>query len=493
MAKKIKVKCVALILSTTSLVIFFLIKKHYIELADTMDSWLIWKGLIFYKDFDSFHLPLGKIILQPLHILSNWDFRLDPLLGLALGIATLATIYLIGNYKKRLISTSVSLLFFSIFYWYTGTGIEYFHEQLTGLLLAVSILFLLKYFESKNSPKSNTASFILGILIGLTLLAGQVVSLTLGAIVVLFMLYSPSAKTKDKFKNLFLLFLGAAIPFLITSIYFVQKNAFQDFFYKNFTYYLFRYLKYGRSPISSLPEFLMPFYLPLLILIIEITNNVIRKQKLIKFDIMFLILCLSTIPFGIFSVFHPHHLTYALPVLALSAGYIFANLWKRGHVQKVFIVIASLTFLLTTLLWVIPWYFFNLKVATDWTIANANTPPNTNGTYETVAWIQKNTLPTTRILVIGNPFFYILSDRLPSIVSGSNMEYVWQNNIDNIKKQVSQSQPEYWILSDSYIRRLIKNYDFHAEMDFINEELKSHYTLKEQFIEWQIWQRDKSR
>ncbi len=116
-----------LYLTSSWLLLLFLLMPHYIEITGVLETWFPYKGLIPYKEFAAYHFPLGRWILLPLHLVSNWNLELDPFVGLAFGIGTLILIYKFGRRSLSPLGTSISLLFFSLFFWFAATGILFFH------------------------------------------------------------------------------------------------------------------------------------------------------------------------------------------------------------------------------------------------------------------------------------------------------------------------------------------------------------------------------
>src|SRR3972149_10209057 len=132
------------------LIILFIFIPHTVELTEVIDTWFPYKGLVMYKDFPITHTPLGRFLIVPLHLLSNWNLEVDPFLGLAIGILSLYVLYIFG---KRFLSkrgTQISLIFFTIFYWYYATSIMYFHEMFIGLTLAIALFFYYKIHEEQK-------------------------------------------------------------------------------------------------------------------------------------------------------------------------------------------------------------------------------------------------------------------------------------------------------------------------------------------------------
>ena len=359
-----------LFISMFWIIFVFLGKRHFIETGNTIDNWFFSKGLVFYRDFESWYFPLGRFIMQPLHLLTNWDLRYDPIVGLLLGIGSLLIIYRVSLTIKNTFSTGVSLVYFSVFYWFSATGVAYYHEQLICFLLSLTLLQLLKILALKSKKIKNTSILILGLLIGTTEMAGQVASITLFVITVIILIFIIYKFTNEVFRKIGYLLVGIGLPFVPLILYVIQKNAFPDFFYSNFTYYFSSYSKYESTSFLSLPKTIGIYYLPLGVLIFFVLLYLFRHIKPNKYELVFILLGISTIPFLIYGVFHFHHLTNTLPVVALLSGLISKKLSSSLKGGKTFIFTVLLVFIILISQSILPWYFNNLRFPTNWEIAN---------------------------------------------------------------------------------------------------------------------------
>jgi hypothetical protein len=482
-----KADIVTLFISYFWLTYFFLYKDHFIELSDTIDSWLIYKGFIIYKDYETFHFPLGRLILQPIHIISSWNFAFDPLLGLALGIASLFLIYLIMKNEKNKFATSMALVFFSLYYWFTATGIEYYHEQLSCFLILLAIYFFLKLLTHKQLITNNLFLFCFGLTISMAEMAGQISSISLVLLVLLFFIYFLKNKQAKSFLLLISFFVGLLGPFVYIGLYFIAKHAFDSFFFSNFTYYLSSYSNYEHLKIALLPHSIRFFYLPFIALFIKIIIDLIGKHKPLNQSIILFVLSISTIPFAVFGVFHPHHLTYALPILSITAGYACLTIQETNLIHK--IIYRSLATLIIFLLFltVFPWYQTSLNKKVNFSIKNDLLIDKNNSMFQSVHWIIDNTSPNTKILVVGDPLFYIKSNRLPSIKSANGMEFSWRD-YPKVESQISSLDSQYIIVADTYIKRLINNYsEVQKSINYMYQVLEDQYVPQANYNEWHIW------
>ena len=463
------------------LILAFLFNPHYIELS-TLENWFFFKGLVWYKEFPAEHFPLGRLVLLPTQLLSNWSFRLDPFVALLSGILCLILIYRFG--KKHLASygTIVSLLFFTIFFWYFATGILFFHEIFIGLLLLASIYILFNmYSEQEISPKK---LLTLGILFSATELSGQIATLSIIAIAIssLYLIKIKSRNPKKFFRSITIVLLGVVIPFFPFLVYFAANNALVDFFYWNILYYL-TYAQDASKNLLILPyKIILTFYLPLAALVIFTPAKRNRNFK----NISLLLISLSTIPGVVFSIFHFHHFNYALPILALTGGMVFTK--KSSNKILTNVLRAAL---LLTLLWILvnkilPWHLSRI-IYPSLKIYNVETVPGDN-THETIEWLRRNTSPDSRIMVVGTPIVYFASDRLPASRPAKGIPYTW-TPIESVKREMTSMPPDYWVVDRRFLNRVAINNSREDIQQFVDEELARCFSKVIQYNNWEIWQK----
>lgn len=487
MIQLIKLINKVLIFCTIWLAFMYFKLSHLIWIPGIVFSWFINQGLIFYKDFINFHFPLSTFFILPFYIFTGWNLEIEPLLSLVIAILTLFMLY---KTSKKIVSPegmSVCLIFFSILFYYFTTSIQYNMEALLGLLLT---LILFNLFPL-NKPFTLKLLFLLGILIGITEFFGQIITLTLGAIII-FIIYliSTNKSSQKKLPSIIYFILGIVIPAILISLYFIKNQAFVDFFQNNIPYY-FTYLKLANNAENPtmLPwDDILLFYSPLLIsLIFLLRNRINLKNK--KSLYILNILGISTIPTVIFSVFHPHHFLYALPILSLLAG-ISVELFLQNHNRSIKIITSIIfIFVIYQLAFsVFPWYIQKISENKGNIIINDSLPGDSMFTATT--WIKNNTPHNTRILVAGDDLFYFKSKRLPS--SKFHVILPWHYQPLNKTIPIIQAnRPDYWIIGDGYLERISSPDGWNSPeiSQFIYEELNKCYNLKISLPEWHIWEK----
>lgn len=468
-----------LYLSLAWLIIIFIFLPHYIELTGVLETWFPAQGLVYYKDFAAYHFPLGRLILLPIHLISNWNLELDPWMGLFTGLGTLYVIYIFGRRFLSTTGTIVALIFFSIFFWYGATGILFFHEILIGFSLALIIYLLFKFHTEKKTD--NRLLFSLGLLIALTELSGQIATITLGIIFILIIYGIIEKGVKKPQVSIGILLAGIALPFLLFSLYFLSKDAWWEFYHYNITYYLL-YSGYKKDSLLSLPfTELFAFYMPLLVLLLI---TLLRKAQKIDYQTVYiLLLSASTIPFIIFSIYHPHHLNYALPILAITAGIAYDK--SKNH--KPIFLGGMAIFLLISITSLLPWHIERMKSPPNFRIANDLYPDSIDPMKDAAGWINYNTPKNTKVMVMGDALFYFRSDRLPASRPSKSIPWGWEPEI--IKDEIQTKRPDYWIVDTNFTQKLIDVYRRPDMVDFLNSELNGCYIKKDSFDSWQIWEK----
>lgn len=474
----------SLILSMVWILFFFIFSKHYIEPTGVVEAWFSIKGLVYYKDFVTYHFPLGRWILIPFLEFFNLDFRPLPFLALFIAYSNLWLVYL---FCKRYLSPSaamISLFFFASFYWFFATQVLYYHDLAIGLFTTLVLLSTFYILEKKFL--SFNKIFLFGTLCSTAELFGQIGSLTiiLALIVIAWRITKGHLNSTYKFQSLLHLGLGFAFPILILSFYFATKNALSDFLFWNFLYY-FEYAGNNKTHLLELPWFyILAFYTPMISLGCGMLFSK-QKNNIPFFGFLF---SLVTIPFTIFSIFHPHHFNYALPTLAIAAGISYDYLKSSNkHLFNLSILyVVSIMFLI-----IFPWYLQHLNYKVNYKIENDVGENPNDPMYQAVEWIKNNTPKSSKIQVTSDPLFFLRSDRLPANKYAKGIPTYFWKPFDKVKPQILSSLPDYWIIEKGFMRRLFLPSELDSpEMgDFINTELNACFVLKQEFDTWQIWQK----
>lgn len=462
---------------------YFLL-PHYVELTGALETWLPYKGLILYKQAHSFHFPLGRYILLPIHLAANWNLEYDPILALLFGTGSLFLIYKFGKRYLHPLSTSVSLLFFAIYFWYAATGILFFHEILIGFLLGVAFIILLKIRREK-SPSINLLLFQ-GLVLSTNLFSGQISGITVVVLAIL-TVWEVIRKKVGK-KALISLLAGLILPGLVLSIYFLSRGALYEFFYYNVLYY-FQYAGYSEAGTSLPWNDLLAFYFPSLVLAVAVLKKLVVRKQIPYLSGSALLVSLSTIPFMLTSVYHPHHLNYALVISAMTLGVALRDSLSDSKSVKVVTTLGIAYIGYMTLTTYIPWHTSRFRIPENMRIANDLYPDDVDPMNDAVTWVKENTNQDDQLMVIGDAMFYLRSDRLPASRPSKGIPYSW-NPLSEVIIEIRQSPADYWVVDTNFIKRLEEIYQRFDITGFIEEELDNCYKLREQYEIWQIWERD---
>lgn len=481
---------ITFILSIVFLTFIFIFTKHYIDQSETIETWLVYKGLAYYKDFSAYHFPLGRISLLPIHLFFNWSFIESPFIGLSMGIGILSLLYYFG---KRFLSkrgAALSLLFFTIFWWYVATQVTYDHEMMMGLFLTCSLFTFFGIYQS--TIISIKKLFLLGAFSSLTLLTGQLSAITIATLIFITFVLAKFKKYKNTMpftKSVFWIFLGFAIPFVIVLLYMARIGALYEFYKFNILHY-FTYADFERPNVFNLPwNYLSIYYSPLLILLILGAANFLKKREINPTVLILIVLNVATLPFNLLGVFHPRHLLYSLLLVAITAGFVIDHKSFQNNIKNRVILLwmASIILIFSTVIF--PYYKNHFIYPPTFRIFNDIFPGDT--TYETTYWIKDNTPKNSTIMVLGTGIIYVRADRLPASRPSRGAPYSWVP-INEVKKEIQAKPPDYWIVDQQFVIRLHTNYPKFNVTDFIENEMLNCYTLQKSFNKWQIWKRDLS-
>lgn len=479
-SKYIRMDLFFLYLVSFWLIFLFLFNPHYIELTGTLESWFPYKGLIAYKDFAAYHFPLGRLILLPFYILAGWNLEVSPFLGLFFGLGSLVIIYLFGKKFLSQKGSSLSMLFFGILFWYLATGILFFHEILIGFLLALIILLLFSSIKKVGPVKL----FTLGFLISLTELSGQIASITLLTLILIILLVI--AKTKNS-KMLIYFSIGLIIPWILTLFYYWKNHALEEFLYYNINYYL-DYRRYEKDSLDKLPfRDLAIFFTPLIFLAYLVIINFIKKRKLSIQILLIFSLSLSTIPFIVFSIYHPHHLNYALPILALSLGFSYDYFSKLQNFAGRAIIIVVVFVLIASSSVIVPWHFERIIFPRNLRIQNDVYFDSKDPMKSAISWVKENTQKDSTLLVIGDALFYFKADKLPINRPSKGIPYAW-SPFEKVKEEL-YPLADFWVVDRQFLKNLILTYKRPDMVDFVNQTLKECFKNSSTFDNWEIWER----
>lgn len=446
-------KIIVFIILIWNLFLFYKL-PHVSWIPGFTGAWFMEKGLILYKNILQTHFPFSQFFLWPFLKMTNWNLWTEPILALL--IVTSSSLYIYFITKKWLSKNAriASVFFFSSFSWYFVTQIQFCEELLIGFLI---LIIFTTTINSLNKKVNNKKLFLIGNIFSITLLAGQI------AIPVLFTLLLINFYVYRK--RIYILIIGMLIPIFIILIYYWLNNSIYDFYFWNIKYY-FTYAKMSGQKEEILPWIdILLFTTPSLLLISK------NKKK------MFLALTgLSSIPLIIFSIFHPHHFLYSLPIMSICLGMAL----DKVKITKIYLLIFTIYFIFH----LTPWYLGRFTNANK--ITNLTNVSNDKNQLEIISWLKNNSEATDKLIVEGDPMFYFRSNRLPANKYFSVLPWHYLP-LDVTKKEFENKKPKFWIIDKSYRQRLIDGWKTPEIVDFIEKQLLN-YEMKYFNSEWEIWE-----
>ena len=198
---------------------------------------------------------------------------------------------------------------------------------------------------------------------------------------------------------------------------------------------------------------------------------------------------ISTIPTIIFSVFHPHHFLYALPLLAILGGLTIDYTFKlKNRSLKIFLIIVWLIFAQQMIFQVLPWYWQKFQSSKGMVLVNDLTTQDSM--YPPVVWVKDNTSQDATLLVTGDTLFYLKADRLPANKYFTVLPWHYKP-LDKTISTIQSNRPDYWVIAPSYLKRLSQSEEWNSPeiTQLIQDELQRCYSKKIEFPDWQIWQK----
>jgi len=472
---KTKLPTITLVVALFWHTMFFLNSPKLTWIPAFLNTWFFEKGLTYYKDFIQLHFPLPHLIAYPLYRFTNWNILVEPLMAYIIVITTTYLVYILTKNKIGDIGRSLSLIFFSLTFWKASTWIQYSGESVIGIFLVASVFCLYTFW--KSSKRLSIVSFLFGFLFSLSVLSGQIVIPTITSLVVLYilLLLKKDLTKKETIMTFLSLCLGLIIPFTIISLYFVSKTAFNDFFFWNIPYYL-TYAKLARENSSSLPwaEIFFFFSPAILLTILAITS----KKK----DFLSIILICASLPsiyFIVKSIFHPHHLLFVLPILAICLGKSIDLIEQKKQ------IIISAIFLLFifayAVLNLLPWHIYRIKQGDR----NYNDISTEKNTVEFTLWLKAN-IGNKKTTVVGDPMLYYYANLTPANKYYSALPWHFLP-IEKTAKEFEYKPPEYWIIDINYLKRFDGPWKATKVRQFISNKIDDCCSLIYENPPWQVW------
>lgn len=410
-----------------------------------LESWLVSRGLVFYKDFGGQYLPFLRLLMIPIHNI----FGLNQYTTIALApITTVAVLYLLFLAGRKWLEGWFSLIpivFFSI--WHTFLSNNHFlATSFLGLTVLMSVILWISWWERPTLKKS----FLIGLLSAASIFTMQIVLPFLVILNVSLFLKFTKSRIKSIAPHFLALGAGFLIPTLIISIWFLFKGALTDLYNLTIKYHLtnYPYASLGRET-ESIFVFLS-IHLPVIIVLFT-------KFKLSKKISLFFSLLLLPLAFW-FAIFHPIRFEISLPAFALVFGIATQGLMKNktGKLRKTGIGLLSVI-LAINLFTILKYKVESYKVKlfeTKYLYEIISEVYPGDPMYTSIEWMKKNSDPQEKIFVLADALFYIKTDRLPAnrrAVASEAFVYV---PFEDFKSEIQASWPAYWVIDERQWRRM---------------------------------------
>lgn len=470
--------------------IFSFIKiPHTLYIPTYLQTWFFDKGLIFYKDFVYANFMFSQIITYPFLKITNWALETEAYLFLA--VLCLTCFFLVksgqkiigGLYTSRPQYIYFGILFFSVFVWYFSTWTQFSQELLSGLIF----LLLITQLINLNKKITSFGLIMFGVTLAAEELTGQITSLSNLWLFVLAisLIYKNIKNHKNEVKTFLHIIIGVIILVGPIAAYFIGKDAFTNLFYWNVTYF-FTYADLANR-IKSVPPLIdfAVIFVPSIILLEDYLLNKNKKDGFAKFAISTSVI--SAFPLTYFSVFHPHHFLYVLPISSLSFV-LLLRLSKDCKIITKFFIILYLAVLISFFIKsVCPWYAEKfLKPGIR--IVNLSRYDQDTLQNQAISWLGKNSSEKDRLLVTGDSMFYFRSKRLPSCNRYTFLPWLFLP-LDKSLNEINNNKPKYWVIDKPYLDRLRFGWKTPEITTFVEKILNDNYTIAFTNRDWEIWKK----
>ncbi len=469
-----KIANTSLALASAWQIFLFVRLDRFIWDVGLVVAWFTSKGLVPYKDFDGGpYFPIPKFIMFFLLPLFNWSPKVTIYIGLAEAFAVLFLLYYASRKYLKGYWQAIPFIYFSIWHAYILGPITFDTNIFVGIFLLGSLLF----FKSILEKNSQTKSFLLGLLSGLSFFSQQMSAIPIGIIFIsTFIFLFKKIKGRTLFAKSFVLpyIFGALLPAVYLFGWFYQKSATKEFIDETILYYLdssrYPFSKLGQSPFDI--QTLLVISLPLIPLILSLNKkNKTESNWFIKTS--FTVILATTISM-LFAVLHPRRFLFTLPSLSFLLAYPASviNILKNKFLRFSYIAILIIL-VLFSIQNILPDLTAALSKVRVYDIYNE--PHAGDGDNEAIEWIKKNTPSTTKIQVMGPMLYYYETQRLPaSSRTYSGLPWTYEP-LDRTINIWTQTPPDYWLVDEGLFRRYHEwGYDNTAK--FIRNFLDKNYT-----------------
>ncbi len=432
-----------------------------------LESWLVSKGLIFYKDFFGAYLPFLRLSMIPLHAVFGYTQYTTIALAPITSVVVLYILFLASRKWLNGWFSLIPIIFFSV--WHTFLSNNHFlATSFLGLTVLVSMVCWLSWWDKPTRTKS----FFIGLFTAFSIYTLQIV-LPFYAILNLSMVF------KSK-RHVIISFIGFIIPTLIIIVWFLSKGALDDLYIWTIKYHFTNYpfANLGREIENVL--IYLSIHLPIFLLLFTGFKN---SKKLL---LLFSLICLP-LAFW-FAIFHPVRFEISLPALALIFGIaaqsILENRSKKLRKWGIrFLFLILLINFYTISKYKLESYRVKLfETKYKYEILSEVYPDDPM--HPAIEWMKTNSGPKDKVFALADALFYVETDRLPAnrrAVASEPFVYV---PFEDFKKEIETSWPDFWAIDERQWKRM----DDYGYQDLRKnfQELVTKDPIVAQFDYWTI-------
>lgn len=455
-----------------------------------LEPWFVTKGLMFEKDFYSTYLPLPKILMIPINILTNWNMATTVIIGFLLVVACL---YLIHKFSFEItnnkLAANLSVVFFSVWYMFILKQNTMDINLLLGFLITSTFYVFVKWL--KNSTKKKV--FLMGILGFSAVFTIQHSIIDIGIIFLSAALYIYINKKNLKF-SLFGLLFPILLSFIVVAgpilIWFYLRGALSDLYFWAVDYYLrdtgypFTRLGFSASDVTLIIMFSLPFALLTFQILINIFEKNKKKMLSLWIPTTLWVILLASFIYALFAIFHPRRLMFILPLNSIAISYIYSQFLKnKNTIYKYTFVLCSVVFLIYFLRDMVPWFTQKIISGTKVDYYNVSYPHDPE--YKAILWIKTYTKPNDTLFVLaGNNLNFFEADRLPANNRTYPIPWVYEP-FDELKYLLKNKPAKYWIVDERLVQRFV-SWGYPHIVEYINTLLKTDYKEVARYDEWMV-------
>lgn len=453
--------------------LFFRINRFVWE-DGIVEPWFVTHGLMFSQDFYSTYLPLPKIIMIPINILSNWNLATTPVLGFAMVLFTVLLIYFIAREVSNKKFANLAVLYFSVWYMFILQQNTLDVNLLIGFLILLAYFIYIKWIDKQNFKNT----FLFSLVGTAAVFTIQHSAISVG---IIFLAMCAFILFKDRnmkaFRRLVIpCFLGFGSIVFPILIWFALRGALDDFYFWSIDYY-FRDTGYPFSKLGFSPQdlnFLIVFLAPLVFSFVVI----IAKKKWKSIPLMLMLIASAL--YILFAIFHPRRVMFMLPIQSVFIGFVFYEVFEvqKRKLSRFIALIYIGIFLIYFLGTIMPWYKDKISVGTKVNYYNVVQPFDPD--YMAVEWVKKNTTKDSTLFVLaGNTLNFFETERLPANRWTYAIPWVYEP-FEMMKDDLENRPADYFIVDERLLVRF-NNWKYPHQVNYINEYLLRRYRLTEAF------------